>query len=142
MRRGESKQGLQVACEGEEGQVRAFGFETSFSPGAPIDLDHVLGEIGGDETFLRELLDEFVDNARTQLATIQQAVDLRTAEIVAREAHAIRGGAANLTAARLATAAQMLEDLGRSGSLDHADAIVTRLEEELVRLEHFVHQWR
>jgi len=122
--------------------VSTFEFETSFSPVAPMDLDHVLGEIGGDETFLRELLDEFVDNARTQLATIHQAVGLRTAEIVAREAHAIKGGAANLTAAPLATAAWMLEDLVRSGSLDGADAILTRLEEELARLEHFVHQWR
>lgn len=109
---------------------------------APMDLDHVLDEIGGDKAFLRELLDEFVGNAWTEVDTIRQAVGLRTADIVAREAHAIKGGAANLAAQPLSNAARTLEDLCLSGSLDGANEAVGRLEEELARLEHFVRQWR
>ena len=52
-----------------------------------------------------------------------------------REAHAIKGGAANLAASELSSAAAELENTARSGSLGEALGGVARLETAYRRLE-------
>lgn len=106
-----------------------------------IDLNCVLSEIGGDEAFLHELLDEFLAIAQRQLATLRQAIADGRAEVVAEEAHAIKGGAANLRALELSAIAATLEDLARAGLLASADDVRSRLEEALDRLGRFAKEW-
>jgi HPt (histidine-containing phosphotransfer) domain-containing protein len=53
------------------------------------------------------------------------------------EAHALKGGAANLTADSLAEVAGEIESLGSSGVLERGAEILERFEEELLRLESY-----
>jgi HPt (histidine-containing phosphotransfer) domain-containing protein len=54
-----------------------------------------------------------------------------------REAHSIKGGAANLTANKLSNAALKLEEVGRSNSLDNGFTILKELETQYNQLSDY-----
>ena len=102
---------------------------------APMDFDKAIEEFEGDEEFLMEVLEGFLDNVRAQIGTIHQAISSGDAEVVRKEAHSIKGGAANLTADELSRIALELENIGKSGLLEGGTEVLERLEREFHRLE-------
>ena len=111
--------------------------KSATSSSAPMDVERAIDEFEGDRAFLVEVLKGFVDNVTQQLAILNQAVRDNDAERVAKEAHAIKGGAANLTAKALADAAHMLEKTAKSGDLTNATIYLEKLEEELQDIRVF-----
>ena len=79
---------------------------------APINFEKALDEFMGKEVVLRQVIEDFLTNVRTQIKIIRQAISDGDTDAIRREAHSIKGGAANLTANLLAEAALDLEDLG------------------------------
>jgi len=109
-------------------------------PAEPMDFARALEEFEGNREFLTGLLEKFLENVRAQLGTIREALDRADAEILRREAHAIKGGAANLAAAELSSAAAELEITAKSGSLGAAPEGLMKLERAYRRLDEFVHK--
>ena len=107
---------------------------------APLDFERALAEFEGNREFLSGLLERFLESVRNQLGTIREALDRADAEILRREAHAIKGGAANLAAAELSSAAAELEKTAKSGSLGEAAGGLEKLEKAYRRLDEFVHK--
>jgi len=107
---------------------------------APLDFERALAEFEGNREFLTGLLEKFLENVRNQLGIIREALDRADAEILGREAHAIKGGAANLAAAELSSAAAELEKTAKSGSLDEAAGGLENLVKAYKRLDEFVHK--
>ncbi|MCP4600938.1 MAG: response regulator [Proteobacteria bacterium] len=103
----------------------------------PINFDKAVEEFEGDKDFLIEVLNAFMKNAETQTGTIRQAISDGDAEVVRKEAHAIKGGSANLTADSLSGIAYELERIGSSGGTEGGQEILEQLEKELARLEKF-----
>ena len=110
------------------------------APAEPMDFARALEEFEGNREFLTGLLEKFLENVRAQLGTIREALDRADAEILRREAHAIKGGAANLAAAELSSAAAELEKTAKSGSLGEAPEGLVKLERAYRRLDEFVHK--
>ena len=106
----------------------------------PLDFEKALAEFEGNREFLTGLLERFLENVRNQLGTIREALDRADAEILRREAHAIKGGAANLAAVELSSAAAELEKTAKSGSLGEAAGGLEKLEKAYRRLDEFVHK--
>jgi CheY-like chemotaxis protein len=106
----------------------------------PMDFARALEEFEGNREFMMGLLERFLENVRVQLGTIREALDRADAEILRRESHAIKGGAANLAAAELSSAAAELEKTARSGLLGEAPGGLERLERAYRRLDEFVHK--
>lgn len=103
----------------------------------PMDLERAIDEFEGDREMVMEVIEGFVNNVRFQIGTIRQAIADGQGGVVRREAHSIKGGAANLTAEDLSTAAHELEILGESGDLAKGSEAVQKLEKEFRRLELF-----
>ena len=103
-----------------------------------MDFLRAIEEFEGDEEFLLEVLEGFLENVTSQIGIIRQAISEGDAEVVRREAHSIKGGAANLTADDLSAIAFELENIGKSGVLEKAIETLERLEQEFLRLERFV----
>ena len=101
----------------------------------PMDFEKALAEFEGDRVFLTELLKGFTKNVRSQIHVIQQALKARDAERVRREAHSIKGGAANLRADALSGIALELENIAKSGELNKGLHVLERLEKELDAIE-------
>ena len=105
---------------------------------APMDFEKVVEEFEGDREFLMEVLNGFLENVRAQIETIRQAISDGDADAVRREAHSIKGSAANLTADELSRIAFELENIGKSGALEEGIGCLKRLEKEFYRLEGYV----
>lgn len=104
----------------------------------PMKFEKALKEFEGDKDLLTSVLDGFLSKVRSQTGTIRQAISRGDKEVVRREAHAIKGGAANLTAAPLSEVASELERIGKSNALAEGVEVIERLEKEFHRLESFV----
>ena len=105
---------------------------------APMEYERALEEFEGDEDFLMEVLEGFIGNVTSQIKLIRQAISDGDAEAVRREAHSIKGGAANLTANDLSGIAFEIENIGKSGMLEEGIDSLQKLEREFFRLERFV----
>jgi len=105
---------------------------------APMDYDRALDEYDGNREFLIEILSGFLENAGRQIETILQALADGNADIVMKEAHALKGGAGLLTAVALSGVAQEMETIGKSGKLAAGAEVLARLEHEFQYLTDFV----
>ncbi|MCG8617730.1 MAG: response regulator [Desulfobacterales bacterium] len=117
--------------------------------GPPADLDTVLAEFGNDRTFLMEVIHAFLKNVNIQLPLFTSALETADFETISRQAHAIKGGAANLGAAALADAAFHLERRGRKLAAGDAgpdakmsiEGLIRRLTAEYDRFREAFHGW-
>jgi two-component system, sensor histidine kinase and response regulator len=96
-----------------------------------------MSEFDADREFLQDILEGFLKNVRGQLGIIGEAIRNGNAETVHKEAHSIKGGAANICADDLSKTALEMELLGKSGSVDSGDEVLTRMEKEFVRLDEY-----
>jgi HPt (histidine-containing phosphotransfer) domain-containing protein len=104
---------------------------------APIDYNRALFEFEGDRDFLKKVIEGFTTDVRKQIETIHQAIAEGNAEIVEKEAHAIKGGAANLAADGLSELALAIEVTGKQKDLDQSAQALARFEKEFHRFEDY-----
>jgi PAS domain S-box-containing protein len=105
--------------------------------GFPMDFQKAVEEFEGDREFLLDVLEKYLDHARRQVSVIRQALETGNSDQVMKEAHAIKGGAANLTADVLAAIAREMEAVGRAKDLEKGPGLLKALEAELIRLQAF-----
>jgi CheY-like chemotaxis protein len=108
------------------------------NPNRPIDLDKALNEFMGEKEVLYSLLDEFVEKVRIQIKAIQKASPDLDFKQIAREAHSIKGGAANLTANKVAGIASALEKAADLNQAELAGMLAVELEEKFLQLESYL----
>lgn len=77
---------------------------------SPIDYPSAIREFGGAAAF-EKVLDQFMDAIQGQLGQMKAALDDHDLDVLRREAHKIKGGAATLSASALAEAAARVEAL-------------------------------
>ena len=110
-------------------------------PVEPIDIGTALDEFGGDKEFLMEVMDEFIQTIEEQMPQIRQAVSNKDSDTLKQEAHAIKGGAANLIANALANAAKELEDMGKSENFENSVSALEIFETEYLRFKKYAFEF-
>lgn len=93
-------------------------------------LAHLLATVGGDKTFLAELIDAFFGDTSQLIAQMRQASAARDAESLRRAAHSLKSNSANLGATTLAALCQQVEEIAKAGTLDGANARIAQIEIE------------
>ncbi len=93
----------------------------------PMELERAVEEFDGDRELVLEILTGFLAIAKDQVSTMKKALEHQEKDVIKREAHAIKGGAGNLTADRLAGLAHELEN-------DPSPIALARLDNEIKRL--------
>lgn len=104
----------------------------------PLELDRAIEEFDGDGDFFMEVLTDFKEKVKDQIETMREGILGNRPDIVKKEAHTIKGGAANLTALPLSQMAAKLERIGATGTLDHAPGLLDRMEEANLSLYAYV----
>jgi PAS domain S-box-containing protein len=94
-----------------------------------------LRELGGDE-FVAEVVDAFLADAPTLLATLRSSLADRDADELRRAAHTLKSNGATLGAHRFSELCRELEAAAKSGDLEHAPALVERVEQAYRPFEH------
>ncbi|OGR28178.1 MAG: hypothetical protein A2277_14540 [Desulfobacterales bacterium RIFOXYA12_FULL_46_15] len=108
------------------------------SSSPPMDKPKALKEFDNDESFLNELVAEFLNDIEQQLEIIRSAIAAQDFETLRKQGHAIKGGAANLRAMKLSEAASSLEKAGKEQKPDHLEDLLNRLVSEYESLCRFV----
>jgi two-component system, sensor histidine kinase and response regulator len=108
----------------------------SISP--PMDWFLALEEFMGKKDLLLQVVTSFIKTAASQIARIEKALKEDDGHTVGKEAHAIKGGAANLCADRLSEIAAELEKIGKSGALEAGFEVSAMLVSEMDRLASYV----
>ena len=88
-----------------------------------------LRELGGDD-FLAEVIDTFLADVGTLLATLRRALDEGDAAEVRRVAHTLKSNGATLGATEFTELCRALEQQAKEGNLEGAPGLVARIEEE------------
>lgn len=104
----------------------------------PLNFEEAIAEFEGDRDIFFKILNQFLETVKNQIQTMQQALLTQDADRLRMEAHSIKGGAANLTAAPLAALAAELEEAAISGQSKNASAILEQFQEEFQRLEAYI----
>lgn len=98
----------------------------------------VLERLEGDEDLLRELVDLFFTQSRTQIQELTAALALGDAAAIRHQAHSLKGAAAGLGAEALSHRAALLEKAGKEGDLTAIPALLKAVQEELARFQQAV----
>ncbi|MFH1744439.1 MAG: Hpt domain-containing protein, partial [bacterium] len=106
--------------------------------GAVFDREALLGRLDGDEAFLDEILRTFMDSAREHIKQLSQAVENNDATNLQRQAHGLKGAAANIMANAIRDVASELEMAAREGNLSEARSLFSKIEVEFRRLKEMM----
>lgn len=117
--------------------IESTTIHRSSSKDTPIDYNRALSEFEGDRDLLKRLMEGFMTDVRKQIKIIRQAIAEGNSELVKREAHSIKGGAANLTAEALSELALAIEVTGKQKDLDRSAQALAKFEMEFHRFEDY-----
>ena len=82
--------------------------------------------VGDDPEFLGELVDEFLQDAPTQLESLREAASSGDATTARRAAHTLKGNSLTFGARKLAS---LCQDAETAASADNLTAVLSRLDE-------------
>lgn len=99
-----------------------------------IDFALAIKEFEGQRELLLSIVQEFSDEIKHQIEVINVALTQEDAETIRREAHSIKGGAANIHAHPLSRTAKTIEELAKAGALTEIPKAVIILAEENERM--------
>jgi CheY-like chemotaxis protein len=125
-----------VAAFGLEAQapVNVEGAMLTKASEACLDRDSALRNLEGDEEFLNELSEMFLQQCPDLLSAVEQAVSSNSADELQRAAHALKGSSLVIGGQATAASALALEQLGRDGSLVEAAPVLHGLQGNLAEL--------
>jgi HPt (histidine-containing phosphotransfer) domain-containing protein len=103
-----------------------------------LDVEGTLENLGGDPELYQELVEFFMEIAPQQLDDLEAAVTSGDVAAVDLQAHAMKGGAANVGAVRVSAASRELEMLAKDGSLDGAAELFAKIRGEFDALQEIV----
>ena len=96
----------------------------------PAAMTRLLDITGGDQGFVDELIDTFIEDATAQIDGLRSAALAGDVEAIVRPAHSLKSNAANVGATELGELARALEADGRTGDVPDAVARVASVETE------------
>ena len=96
-------------------------------------LDDLLDSVGGDQDFLAELIDTYLEDAPNLLSTIQTALASGDTEALRRAAHSLKSNSANFGAQKLAQLCKELEEAARRGELEGGAGLAAQILAEYPR---------
>ena len=103
----------------------------------PIIINSVLKDFDGNMEVMLMTLMGFLRHLKNQVETIENGFSQNNMKVIQNEAHAIKGGASNLFALKLAEYAEKIENFAATGKLDSALTVFDKLKYEMSRLDEF-----
>ena len=104
----------------------------------PIDLSSVMERIGGDESFLQELIEIYIDDFVEKYSQLKQAIQRGEFGIIKEVAHSLKGASGNLSLTDLQETSYSLELSGKEKNIEQAKKSFLRLGEEFERLKNLL----
>ncbi len=111
--------------------------KSSSSP-SPIDLSSALERIGGDESFLQELIDIYIDDFIQKYDSLKKAIAQEDFKTIKEIGHSLRGSSGNLSLNGLYDTCANIELSGKKKDTEQSKFFFIRLNEEFEKLKDFL----
>jgi CheY-like chemotaxis protein/HPt (histidine-containing phosphotransfer) domain-containing protein len=109
----------------------APGGETYPSASPPVfDRQALSDRLMGDANLVKEILAGFLNDMPKQLQSLKRCIDRRDAGSAGKQAHAIKGAAANTGGMALSAVAGKMEKAGQAGQMEEIAALMPELERQ------------
>jgi HPt (histidine-containing phosphotransfer) domain-containing protein len=105
------------------------------SPIDPKAIDELRSLNPGDDSFLRDLIQIFIEDSPQQIAEIELSLKQGDALRLTRAAHSLKGSCSNFGAGQLRAVSEKIERLGRAGSLGDVPAELPLVKAEFDRVK-------
>jgi CheY-like chemotaxis protein/HPt (histidine-containing phosphotransfer) domain-containing protein len=107
-------------------------------------FDHValLNRLRGNRTLAQNVLNGFLEIAPSQLANLRRTMQEHDLQAARREAHSLKGAAANISAPVLRGLALQAERAAAGGEWSNLDAVLHQMEDQLMQLKKAISGWR
>ncbi len=112
----------------------------SFEGSQPIDFPTVLDRIGGDTSFLKDLLDLYFQEFSEKRHLLEEALARGDSTKIQEVGHSLKGASANLSLAPLQGLAMTIERAGREKDLENARKAIGALGTEFQKLKEFLEE--
>ena len=129
--------GEEIADETPQKKVSLPPQVMHFENELPLDYDQAMPRFDNDHSFFLELCQEMVGRLPERMEIIRSALETQNIMELYRNAHNLKGVAANFCAEPVTKLAAQLESMGRNEDITHAAGLVTQLEFEVERLTQF-----
>jgi len=106
----------------------------------PIDFADALNRIGGDTSFLSELLTLYFEEYAEKKRHLEEAIARHEYVRVSELGHSLKGASANLSLSRLRRVAFSLETAGREKKIQLVKEAALSLETEVQALKSYLEQ--
>lgn len=106
--------------------------------GIPMNKTEALDRLGGDKTFLQELLNMYAAQYAEKTSAMENAIHAADFQAIRDLGHSLKGSSANLSLPRLQYAAFDMETAGLEKDLEGALKALDRLEQEYRRLKDYL----
>jgi CheY-like chemotaxis protein/HPt (histidine-containing phosphotransfer) domain-containing protein len=104
----------------------------------PLDLKATIKEFEGNRTMVSAIIQEFLSDVDARIVKMGNGVGSGELEIVRKEAHSIKGGAANINAHDLSMAASNLEQAAKASHASICGDLLQDLSHEAQRVNAYV----
>ena len=108
--------------------------ESQADSGPVLDMSALMNQVGGDVEFCRQLAELFLKESQVQLSDLEEFMNNRDPDGVARSAHGLKGSLRSLHAATASQAALDLEQLAKTGDLARASEAFNTLKREVEKV--------
>jgi HPt (histidine-containing phosphotransfer) domain-containing protein len=100
-----------------------------------FDKNSFLERLLDDEDLAREIIKEFLEDSLSQIDTIKKALSNNNPKLVHRQAHSLKGAAANVSATALKKLAYQIEIASKTGDMAKASSLISKLVEQFEALK-------
>ena len=104
----------------------------------PVDFDAALEQFDGDRGFMFELFKDYEAGLPKRMEEIHAAFQEGNTGELYRRAHNLKGVSLTFCAKPLIEIAQQIEEAGRRGDMTNIPALMSRLDEEMRRLQEYL----
>jgi CheY-like chemotaxis protein len=111
--------------------------KNSGSP-SPIDISSAMERIGGDESFLHELIDIYIEDFIQKYDTLKEAIIQEDFKSITEIGHSLRGSSGNLSLNGLHETCTGIELSGKKEDIEQSKFLFIRLNEEFEKLKDFL----
>ncbi len=103
-----------------------------------FDKNSLLERVDGDEEFLRNLMNLFINDFKNYYTKLDQSIHNNDLELLASTAHSLKGSSANISALSLSHISKAIEQAGKNNDLQTAAGLLIKLDEEYQKLKQVV----
>ena len=104
----------------------------------PVNLQRIREATMGDEEFMAELIDIYLDDSPAQIRGLRDAIESREGEVAASAAHRLKGSSGNLGADSLAALCRRVEESGRENRVEEMPGLLKDIEREFSRVKEYL----